>query len=219
LVTRDRPIRSKSHSGDNQQQQQHQQPDLYCHRRTDDKRIFPSLYDMFVGGVSLANEPATVTARRELAEELGLTAALTSATAEKRGHDAQKLVPQPQQEPLSERLLQCVVCTAYNRCVVDLFAYTCDTRSELITWQPEEVAWGAFVSYAMVEAAADRSIQRLADRHEWPGQFPPVQSKRQGDIEHEEDTDLHDETVREWRSWNFVPDGLLVWEKWLKAVE
>ena len=33
-------------------------PDLYVHRRTDCKRIFPSLYDMFVGGVSLAGEEA-----------------------------------------------------------------------------------------------------------------------------------------------------------------
>jgi len=37
LVTKDHPFSSES------------QPDLYVHRRTDTKRIFPSLYDMFVG--------------------------------------------------------------------------------------------------------------------------------------------------------------------------
>ena len=52
------------------------QPALYVHRRTTTKRIFPDLYDMFVGGVSLAGEDATTTASREVAEELGLTAGL-----------------------------------------------------------------------------------------------------------------------------------------------
>ena len=84
LVTKDRPImRPKvvqhlqqrhlppDKNGNNNNNSE-QQPDLYCHRRTDDKRIFPSLYDMFVGGVSLAGEDAATTARREVAEELGL---------------------------------------------------------------------------------------------------------------------------------------------------
>lgn len=51
-------------------------PDIYCHQRTDSKRVFPSLYDMFVGGVSTAGEDARLTASREVAEELGLARAL-----------------------------------------------------------------------------------------------------------------------------------------------
>lgn len=215
FVTRDRPIftrNSASTTGDdNQQQQRQKQPDLYCHRRTDDKRIFPSLYDIFVGGVSLANEAATVTARREVAEELGLVAALD-------GIDQN--VPCPQLS--SERLLQCVVCTAYNRCVVDLFAYTCHSNQETVTWQPEEVAWGSFVPYTTVEAAADRSILRLAERGAWPGRHPPVQSPRRGEDNidcNDDDESIQDKAVQNWRSWDFVPDGLLVWEAWLHATE
>jgi len=211
FVSRDRPIISDIDSTIGGDDNKRQQPDLYCHRRTDDKSIFPSLYDMFVGGVSLANEAPTVTARREVAEELGLVAALE-------GMDQNMPCPRLS----SERLLQCVVCTAYNHCVVDLFAYTCHSNQETIMWQPEEVAWGAFVPYTTVEAAADRSIQRLAARGAWPGRHPPVQSPRRGENDHNangNDESTRDETVRNWPNWDFVPDGLLVWEAWLQATK
>lgn len=48
------------------------QGQVYCHRRTKTKRVFPSMYDMFIGGVSGSMEPALDTALRELGEELGL---------------------------------------------------------------------------------------------------------------------------------------------------
>jgi len=200
FVTKDRPI---------QQTDSNEQPDVYCHRRTDDKRIFPSLYDMFVGGVSLANEASTVTARREVAEELGLVTALKGL------EDQQQQQPCPQ---LSERLLQCVVCTGYNRCVVDLFSYTMDSSKETVKWQVEEVAWGSFVPFATVEAAADRSIRRLVENGAWPGRNPPLQSSRKGEYEDDAVILLKDETVKQWKTWDFVPDGLLVWEAWLEAV-
>lgn len=185
FVTKDSPL-----GGD-------QRPDLYTHRRTATKRIFPSLYDMFVGGVSLADEDAAITARREVEEELGLSC-------------SDHLNP--------ERLLQCVVCTAYNRCVVDLFVYAMNTKEESIAWQDEEVAWGSFVPYKTIEAAADRSIQRLAERGEWPGKNPPVQSARMGKLDPDDPlTDF--EGATEWSSWDFVPDGLLVWEEWLRHIQ
>jgi 8-oxo-dGTP pyrophosphatase MutT (NUDIX family) len=163
------------------------QPSVYVHRRTDTKRIFPSMYDMFVGGVSLAGEDGATTALREVAEELGLS-----------GNSQQ----------LSEPLLTCVVCTAYNRCVVTLFAYTMDQAAESIRWQAEEVAWGSFVPYDVVEAAADRSIMRWVDQDKWPGRVPPIQSPRHGNVSRFTDFD--------WTTWDIVPDGLLVWEAWLR---
>lgn len=48
------------------------QGDIYCHRRTATKRVFPSMYDMFIGGISGSMEPSVLTAARELGEELGL---------------------------------------------------------------------------------------------------------------------------------------------------
>lgn len=46
---------------------------VFVHRRTARKLVFPSLYDMFVGGVVGAGETYDEAARREAAEELGVT--------------------------------------------------------------------------------------------------------------------------------------------------
>jgi isopentenyldiphosphate isomerase len=45
---------------------------VYVHRRTDHKDVYPSLYDMFVGGVVTAGESYDDTALREINEELGV---------------------------------------------------------------------------------------------------------------------------------------------------
>jgi 8-oxo-dGTP pyrophosphatase MutT (NUDIX family) len=182
-------------------------PDLYCHRRTDMKRIFPSLYDMFVGGVSLAEEDAELTARREVAEELGLSRALEEASTTSAGQ-------------LSQPLLDCVVCTAYNRCLVTLFSYTCQSNDEPITWQESEVAWGGFLPYPVVAAAADRSIQRLVSQGTWPGAYPPIQSQWKGSLPTPYDQPTtSQQQYQDWDQWDFVPDGLLVWDAWLKWLQ
>ncbi|MFJ3774946.1 NUDIX hydrolase [Streptomyces sp. NPDC090075] len=46
---------------------------LFVHRRTATKLVFPSLYDMFVGGVVGAGESYNTAALREAEEELGVT--------------------------------------------------------------------------------------------------------------------------------------------------
>ena len=46
---------------------------IYVHRRTDDKDVYPGMYDMTAGGVLAAGETYPEAARRELAEELGVT--------------------------------------------------------------------------------------------------------------------------------------------------
>ena len=45
---------------------------VFVHRRTPTKLLFPSMYDMFVGGVVGAGESYDDAARREAAEELGV---------------------------------------------------------------------------------------------------------------------------------------------------
>mmetsp|Transcript_20936 Transcript_20936/g.29550 ORF Transcript_20936/g.29550 Transcript_20936/m.29550 type:complete len:506 (-) Transcript_20936:80-1597(-) len=172
-------------------------PDLYTHRRTSTKRIFPSLYDMFVGGVSGTQEDATVTVIRELEEELGLS----------------------NEQQLSSKLFDCTVCTSYNRCVVAVFCYTCEKEEESkIQWQKEEVAWGDFVPYSTIEQAAQLSINRLKQVGEWPGTYP------QDDNNNEDEnssagvvasSDTHNDND-DWKQWDFVPDGLLVWNAWIE---
>ena len=167
-------------------------PDLYVHQRTATKRIFPSLYDQFVGGVSTAKEPARLTAAREVAEELGLVRALTDDTA------------------LSDPLFRCTVCTAYNRCVVTVFCYTFDSAKDSVSWQEEEVAWGSFVPYDDIEQSADLSIHRLLTSGKWPDLRPIDMDER---IEKASDASV---TEKECSRWDYVPDGLLVWEAWRK---
>ena len=96
---------------------------LYCHRRSSKKRVFPSMFDMLIGGVSSSGEDPHTTAAREVGEELGLTRA----------------------EGLSGPLFTAGVCTGYNRCVVTCFNYQVDLEVESITHQDSEVGWGGWV--------------------------------------------------------------------------
>jgi 8-oxo-dGTP pyrophosphatase MutT (NUDIX family) len=162
---------------------------IYVHQRTAEKRIFPSLHDMFCGGVSTAGELPHLTAQREVAEELGLVR--TGA--------------------ISEAKFATTVCTAYNRCVVHVFEY--DFSEELgdeIRWQPEEVAWGDFCDQDIVVQSADMSIARLLEQQKWPGKVPLDWDERTRVLS----TVVH--TNEPWASWDYVPDGLLVWQAWLE---
>jgi isopentenyldiphosphate isomerase len=49
--------------------------DVLIHRRSDDKDMWPGRWDLAAGGVVSAGEEWEVAARRELAEELGVTVA------------------------------------------------------------------------------------------------------------------------------------------------
>jgi 8-oxo-dGTP pyrophosphatase MutT (NUDIX family) len=49
--------------------------EVYVHRRTDTKDVFPGMYDAFAGGMVASGETYEDAARRELAEELGVVGA------------------------------------------------------------------------------------------------------------------------------------------------
>ncbi|OEU21302.1 hypothetical protein FRACYDRAFT_234929 [Fragilariopsis cylindrus CCMP1102] len=150
----------------------------------------------------LAGESSELTAQREIAEELGLSKALsTSLSSWSNG--------QP--------IFTCLVCTGYNRCLVDLFQYVMDTSNEHIVWQHEEVAWGNFVNYNVIMASADLSMQRAALAGTWPGEYPPIQSELEGTIPSV--IDGNDDDYIAWKEWDYVPDGLLVWKSWLEFLE
>lgn len=96
---------------------------LYVHQRTDTKDLFPSLYDMMVGGAVEAGESYQVAARREVEEELGVEGV----------------------EP--EFLLEHLYDGPQNRSFVQLFQVVWDNP---IVWQAEEICWGTWLNWDQV---------------------------------------------------------------------
>ena len=103
--------------------------EVYVHRRTDTKDVFPGRYDFAAGGVLQAGEIPYDAAVREAAEELGV-------------HGVEL-------EPLGE------ADYADEHTRYHAFAYTC-VYDGPITWQAEEVAWGDWVSVARLRDMLDQ---------------------------------------------------------------
>jgi isopentenyldiphosphate isomerase len=99
------------------------QGQLYVHQRTASKDLFPSMFDMMVGGAVEAGEDYLPAAQREVCEELG--------------------VPSRDLRFLLEHLYE----GPKNRSFIQLFEVTWDGP---IRWQPEEIVWGTWMSLAEV---------------------------------------------------------------------
>lgn len=93
--------------------------EVYVHRRTDTKDVYPGHHDFAAGGVVAAGETPLVCAERELAEELGISGV--------------PLVPAGETDYADDH----VSFHAW------LYTVTWDGP---IRHQPSEVAWGAWVS-------------------------------------------------------------------------
>lgn len=93
--------------------------EVYVHRRTDDKDVYAGMHDCCAGGVLLAGEDPVEGARREAAEELGVT-----------GAELRAVLNQP-----------------YGDQYTRYWAFGYETTYDgPISWQPEEVAWGRWMS-------------------------------------------------------------------------
>ena len=109
---------------------------IYVHRRTPTKDVYPGYWDFTAGGVLLADEDPLEGARRELAEELGVTGELESL-GESDYADSQ---------------------TTYHA-----FRYV-TTWDGPITPQPEEVAYGAWLSIEhLLDRLADPDVSFMPD--------------------------------------------------------
>ncbi|HEX7188589.1 MAG TPA: NUDIX domain-containing protein [Actinomycetes bacterium] len=106
---------------------------VYVHRRTDTKDVFPGMHDCFSAGCMLAGETAEPAAARELAEELGVHGVAL--------------------EPLFVGWYE----DRSTRHLCHVFLTTYDGP---VTHQPEEVAWGTWMTVAELRA-------QLADP-DWP---------------------------------------------------
>jgi 8-oxo-dGTP pyrophosphatase MutT (NUDIX family) len=102
--------------------------DLYVHRRTDTKDVYPGFYDVCAGGVNGAGESYEACAARELQEELGVSATPTFRFTHRYSG------------PSGE---------AWG----GVFDVVWDGP---ILWQPEEVVWGAFLPLAEVDSLIAR---------------------------------------------------------------
>jgi 8-oxo-dGTP pyrophosphatase MutT (NUDIX family) len=102
---------------------------LYVHRRTDDKDVYPGMYDMAAGGVLAAGETYPEAARRELAEELGIVG------------------PEPR------FLFKHRYDGRENPSWSALFEVTWDGPVHL---QASEIAWGGFLTEAELEVRLDQ---------------------------------------------------------------
>ena len=109
---------------------------VYVHRRTPTKDVYPARWDFTAGGVVLAGEDPLEAARRELAEELGVTSEL---------------------EPLGE------ADYADSQTTYHAFRFV-TTWDGPITPQPSEVAYGAWLSIErLLERIADPEIAFMPD--------------------------------------------------------
>jgi aminoglycoside phosphotransferase (APT) family kinase protein/8-oxo-dGTP pyrophosphatase MutT (NUDIX family) len=109
---------------------------VYVHRRTPTKDVYPAHWDFAAGGVVLAGEDPLEAARRELAEELGVTSEL---------------------EPLGE------ADYADSQTTYHAFRFV-TTWDGPITPQASEVAYGAWLSIErLLERIADPEIAFMPD--------------------------------------------------------
>jgi 8-oxo-dGTP pyrophosphatase MutT (NUDIX family) len=99
---------------------------IFVHRRTPQKIVFPSLYDVFVGGVVGTGESYDEAAQREAEEELGVTGI----------------------EP--EHLFTFLYSSTDHEWFSAVYRATTPVT---VAPQPEEVAWHAFLTEAELEAA------------------------------------------------------------------
>jgi isopentenyldiphosphate isomerase len=102
--------------------------DVYVHRRTETKDIYPGMYDVFAGGVVALGESYEEAARRELGEELGIE-----------GPEPRPLFRHRYDGP-AERAWTAVYQVEWDGPVVH---------------QASEVAWGAFLPLPEVVAKLD----------------------------------------------------------------
>ena len=98
--------------------------DLYVHRRTDTKDVYPGFFDVCAGGVNAVGESYEGCAARELAEELGVSATPAFRFMHR-----------------------------YSGPSGDVWGGVFDVVWDgAIVWQPEEVVWGAFLPLPEVDA-------------------------------------------------------------------
>lgn len=124
---------------------------IFVHRRASTKRLFPSMLDMFIGGVCSHNEGSVSTLVRELKEECGLNilqdlpgklALDDYNTPRLEQHEALSL-PRCQVQFLGDLLVQ----TDRSHCLVDTFlVHLSPEMTGMICFPDGEIEWGEWMT-------------------------------------------------------------------------
>lgn len=128
---------------------------IFVHQRSNQKRIFPGLWDMFVGGVSPTGESSSSTLARELFEEANVDiSSLPIIPLPPSISNLDDLVRSVSARGVIE-LGQVSVATELNHCLVDCYVLVCDrTMADTIRFNDGEIQAGAWEDLADVRAAA-----------------------------------------------------------------
>lgn len=146
---------------------------IFVHKRSSKKRIFPSLYDMFIGGVSASSETPEQTFRREISEEIGINISSEHAiqnhtdsrivfTGNSKDYDIDSLSALAESLSLQRnddddctticKLGQTTILTDYNHCIVDCFLILCGNSDvNSITFRDGEIESGKWMTLEEID--------------------------------------------------------------------
>lgn len=109
-----------------------EQGEIFVHKRSRTKKIFPSMYDMFIGGVSLSGESSIQTLLREIEEEVGVRLndadipTYIAVDLERiRSYTPQHSTDKNRNNSARSKvkyLGQTICATSHNHCIVDCYA-------------------------------------------------------------------------------------------------
>jgi isopentenyldiphosphate isomerase len=117
--------------------------EIFVHKRSSEKRIFPSMLDMFIGGVSLHKEAVMTTLMRELNEEVGID--LTEVQLPHLDYNVEN-----KDEAYGTQVIsigETMIRTNMNQCLVDCFLINlAPIHADNIYFKDGEVEWGQWIS-------------------------------------------------------------------------
>lgn len=175
---------------------------IFVHIRASTKRLFPSMYDMFIGGVSEAGEESLRTLHREALEEIGIDISDTDIVRRTAVEiDEETLiadsrmsiyVEEARKKPLDITKVYDIgsiaVRTSYNHCSVRCFVCLCSSKlASSVHFRDGEIESGEWVDPSVIEAICSLSTSTSSSDNAFAKSYP-------------------------FRRNDFVPDGLQVWD-------
>ena len=110
---------------------------IFIHKRSSSKKVFPSMYDMFIGGVCSSGEPGDFTLKRELSEEVGINTfdviiSMKEMANLKGISNVKDFCEFSKKKPKTESDLfyigDTTVLTSYNHCLVLCYVLLCNEK-------------------------------------------------------------------------------------------